>query len=145
MTIVCIDLTKYNYEQLTKVSEVIGIVDGSLQKEKKDGVKKVFLDPSARTTIGMIVTDPENYLMNYKGLVLCEEYSHLTKKEKDKLIKMQGSKLDLKRKKNSVHIIESLPSEEVLELDAILDKIGKYGIDSLTKNEKDFLDNISNS
>lgn len=69
----------------------------------------------------------------------------LTKKEKDKLIKMQGSKLDLKRKKNSVHIIESLPSEEVLELDDILDKIGKYGIDSLTKNEKDFLDNISNS
>jgi hypothetical protein len=145
MNIVCIDLTKYNYEQLTKVSEIIGIVDGSLQQDKKNGVKKVFLDPTARTTIGLIVSDPENYLRTYKGLVLCEEYSHLTKKEKDKLLKMEGSKLDFKRKKNSVHVVEGISVPEVLELDAILDKIGKLGIDSLTQKEKEFLDNISKS
>jgi hypothetical protein len=31
----------------------------------------------------------------------------------------------------------------VLELDPILDKIGKYGINSITKEEKDFLDNLN--
>lgn len=35
--------------------------------------------------------------------------------------------------------IENL--DEILEVDAILDKIGKYGITSITKNERDFLDN----
>lgn len=140
MNITCIDLTKYNYEQLTKVSESIGLLDGELQRNKKDGVKKIFLDCESKTTIGIIVKDPENY-KSYKGLVLCEEYSHLTKKEKDKLLKMENSKLDLKK---SVSVVESsLP--EVLELDDILDKIGKFGIDSLTKNEKLFLDNLSKS
>jgi hypothetical protein len=31
----------------------------------------------------------------------------------------------------------------VLEVDSILDKIGKYGINSITKEEKDFLDNLN--
>jgi hypothetical protein len=31
----------------------------------------------------------------------------------------------------------------VLEVDSILDKIGKYGISSITKEEKDFLDNLN--
>lgn len=31
----------------------------------------------------------------------------------------------------------------VLEVDFILDKIGKYGIDSISKEEKDFLNNIN--
>jgi len=30
-----------------------------------------------------------------------------------------------------------------LELDSVLEKITKYGIDSLSKNEKEFLDNLS--
>jgi len=144
VNIVCIDLTKYNYEQLTKVSEVIGILDGELLRDKKDGVKKVFLDDDVRSTIGIIVKDPENYKMTYKGLVLCEGYSHFTKKEKEKLLKMDGSKFDLKRKKKYFSVIEdNIP--EVLELDPILDKISNFGIDSLTKNEKYFLDNISKS
>jgi hypothetical protein len=31
----------------------------------------------------------------------------------------------------------------VLELDSILDKIGQYGINNITKEEKDFLDNLN--
>jgi hypothetical protein len=38
----------------------------------------------------------------------------------------------------------ALPAPEInLNVDAILDKISKYGIDSLLKEEKDFLDNSS--
>ena len=33
--IICVDLTKYNQSQLSKISDIIGIVDGSLQSSKK--------------------------------------------------------------------------------------------------------------
>ena len=39
--------------------------------------------------------------------------------------------------------IEVVQLPVVLELDVILDKIGKYGINSITKEEKDFLDNLN--
>ena len=39
--------------------------------------------------------------------------------------------------------IEIVQLPVVLELDVILDKIGKYGINSITKEEKDFLDNLN--
>ena len=41
----------------------------------------------------------------------------------------------------SKKVIVELPV--VLEVDSILDKIGKYGINSITKEEKDFLDNLN--
>ena len=43
----------------------------------------------------------------------------------------------------SVVDIEVVQLPVVLELDSILDKIGKYGINSITKEEKDFLDNLN--
>ena len=42
----------------------------------------------------------------------------------------------------SVVDIEVLQLPVVLNLDFILDKIGKYAINSITKEEKDFLDNL---
>ena len=39
--------------------------------------------------------------------------------------------------------IEVVQLPVVLEVDSILDKIGKYGINSITKEEKDFLDNLN--
>jgi hypothetical protein len=39
--------------------------------------------------------------------------------------------------------IEVVKLPVVLEVDSILDKIGKYGINSITKEEKNFLDNLS--
>jgi hypothetical protein len=42
--------------------------------------------------------------------------------------------------KNEVEV--KIEVEEVLELDPILEKISKFGVNSLTKREKDFLDNL---
>lgn len=39
--------------------------------------------------------------------------------------------------------IEVVKFPVFLEVDSILDKIGKYGINSITKEEKDFLDNLN--
>ena len=51
----------------------------------------------------------------------------------------------VKRKNKCRHLVESVISSPrklkvVLDVDTILDKIGQYGIDSITKEEKDFLD-----
>ena len=87
----------------------------------------------------------------YKGLYLNTNYSHLSQKDKDKLLKIQPT--DFKTKKNTKVFVESIKDsnkkvfsvKEVLETDAILDKIFKSGMNSLTMNEKKFLDDLSKS
>ena len=72
-------------------------------------------------------------------------------KDKDKLLKIQPT--DFKTKKNTKVFVESIKDsnkkvfsvKEVLETDAILDKIFKSGMNSLTMNEKKFLDDLSKS
>jgi hypothetical protein len=142
--IICVDLTKYNQSQLSKISDIIGIVDGSLQSSKKEGVKKVFFDKEKNLFIGEIIKETSNYLYSYKGLILTTEYSYLSKKEKENLIKMSGTNFD---SKNSVVKVQNTKSESTisvkLEVDAILEKIFNFGINSLTKSEKEFLDKES--
>ena len=50
----------------------------------------------------------------------------------------------LEWKKSNQNKVQFVDLPVVLEVDAILDKIAKYGIDSITKEEKDFLDNSVN-
>ena len=49
------------------------------------------------------------------------------------------------KEENVLNVVESVINSPrklkvVLDVDTILDKIGQYGIDSITKEEKDFLD-----
>jgi len=154
--IICVDLRKFNYDQLTKVSEFIGILDGSLQSAKKEGFIKSFFDTEKRSFIGVIHKDINRCSRSYKGLLLTEEYTSLSKKEKDILIKMDGTKIELKKstpqkeiksdtKKVDVVSDELLISdlEEILDVDLILEKIHSCGINSLTRKEKEYLDEES--
>jgi len=135
--ITLIDLKKYNDDQLTRISEIVGLVDGSLQLDKKEGITKVWFDFDSKVLIAFI---DNNVFGSYKGLVTNSDLK-LSKKEKDYLLNMKPTEFNTKKKKEvSVDII-TLPV--VLELDSILDKIKDYGIDSLVKEEKDFLDNLS--
>jgi hypothetical protein len=152
--IICVDLRKFNYEQLTKVSEFIGILDGSLQSAKKEGFIKSFFDTEKRSFIGVIHKDINRCSRSYKGLLLTEEYTSLSKKEKDILIKMDGTKIELKKstpqkevdskpEKESDKVVLVSDLEEILDIDLILEKIHSCGIKSLTKKEKEYLDNES--
>jgi hypothetical protein len=58
-----------------------------------------------------------------------------------KLPKARKTQVETVVEKVSKKVVVDLPV--ILELDAILDKIGKYGINSITKEEKDFLDNLN--
>ncbi len=162
--IFCVDLTKYNQDQLTKISDIIGINSGSLVEAKVNGTKRVYFDHENRLFIGELVKDATKYIRSYKNLVLTENFAHLSKREKDQLINMDPYKFNTKNVDkndlfNSVDETEIIEikgdvtkneivnvvrvSNVVLEIDAILDKIADFGIKSLTKEEKDFLDKES--
>lgn len=59
---------------------------------------------------------------------------------------IRTSKMDarLEWKKSNQNKVQFVDLPVVLEVDAILDKIAKYGIGSITKEEKEFLDNSVN-
>lgn len=155
----CIDLTKYNQDQLSKISGIVGLNDGALQEAKATGVRRVYFHHEKRLLIGELVANTEGYLRHYKNLIICEEFAQMTKKEKDKLIKLEPYKFNTKKngkneffeEKNEddefedIQLLDLNESEDILTLtvDSILDKISKSGIDSLTKAEKEFLDNES--
>jgi len=76
-------------------------------------------------------------LNNYRAF-LAEGYDIRTPSMDSVLAVIEATK---QREIEIVKLRESLPV--VLEMDTILEKIGKYGIDSITKEEKIFLDNLN--
>lgn len=63
--------------------------------------------------------------------------AHLPEKLKDFIFKPQESKMNIR-----VEYIK--PSSKVFDLDEVLEKIEKMGLESLTAEEKNFLDNFEN-
>jgi hypothetical protein len=80
----------------------------------------------------------EQALNNYKAF-LEEGYDIRTPSMDSKLLYFETKREETRQVKNKEVKIEL---SVVLETDAILDKIGKYGIDSITIEERNFLDNI---
>lgn len=79
----------------------------------------------------------EQALNNYKAF-LEEGYDIRTPSMDSKLIYFETKREEARQDKHEEVKIE-LPV--ILETDVILDKIGKYGIDSITEEERNFLDN----
>ena len=144
--ITLIDLKKYNDVQLTRISEIVGLVDGSLQDSKREGSSKLWFDFDSKTWIAVL---DDKVFGSYKGLVTNTKLK-LSKKEKDYLLNMKPTEFNTKKKKVRKEVVSDVVVDVVtlpvvLELDAILDKIKDYGIDTLVKEEKDFLDELSKS
>lgn len=116
--IICIDLTKFNNEKLVDVAKMIGIDYDALLHNKKAGFVKLFIDKLSGKTIAFTTKEDKesiNYTEFFTEMLKSIEPFILSKKE---------------------------PKE--LTVDGILDKISKYGIESLSVNEKKFLDENSN-
>lgn len=162
--IICIEVKKYNDSQLFVISEQLNIIDGYLKRLKDEGSVRVYWDVTKTYIIGSLKRKDLHNDYNktlYKGLLLNSNYFSMTKKEKDKLLNIQPMEFNTKKNatkpivifsnsvensQNNTDVIETVEvveTVEVLELDSILDKIYKFGINSLTKNEKEFLDNES--
>jgi len=114
--IICIDLTKFNYDKLKEVSSKLNVKLDILVNNKKEGFAKLFVDTNLSIIIAFTTKRDKN------RVVYTDVYDN-------KLLEM-----------NSFEIVKQ-PVQ--LDMDSVLEKITKYGIDSLNKNEKEFLDNLS--
>ena len=105
--IICIDLTKFNNEKLKEVSNELNLSYDIVLNNKKKGFAKIYL----------------------KGI---EVIAFTTKKDKGNIIFMESFKLGLL----FMDSFELTDEPIQFELDSVLEKITKYGIDSLSKKEK---------
>lgn len=110
--IICIDLTKYNQSKLQEVASVYKLNYDFLDKHKKGDSVKIWVDLSS----GILVAFTTKKITK---MIYSDEYM-------DFLSKMETITLAKK--------------EVLMDIDSILDKIAKYGIASITENEKSFLD-----
>jgi len=118
--IICIDLTQYTLTELKDVSEVYNIPFFYLEDLKGDPGEEVYFGKMWFDTLNQEIVGYSSILDKDK-LILSESYTDIISDIKPS---------DLKKRR-----------VDVLTIDNILDKIAKYGIDSLVKEEKDFLDN----
>lgn len=119
--IICIDLTQYTLQELKEVSEVYNIPFFYLEDLKGNPGEEVYFAKMWFDTLNQEIVGYSSILDKDK-LILSESYTDIISDIKPS---------DLKKRR-----------VDVLTVDNILDKIAKYGIDSLVKEEKDFLDNV---
>ena len=116
--IICIDLTKFNKDQLKRFCDINDFSYKPLLKLKLKTYAKLWID-SEGNCISFTLTEDNDFEI--------EDY--------DKMCFFIGY-LDML---SGVKVYE-FPKESVLDIDSILDNIIKYGKDSLTPEEIDFLD-----
>lgn len=121
--IICIDFTKVNDEQLKEFSSDHNFIYEVLRDLKQKTYAKMWFLPDGT---GVAFT------LAKKNLFKIVDY--------EKVRVFEGFVKDL----NDVRVYVPKPKEIILDVDIILDKILKYGEKSLTKEEKDFLDNMNN-
>ena len=122
MNIIIIDYAFTSDEKLRRICNELKINYDVLLKDKKEfKMYRAWIDITTKTMIAYSKTNSPN------KIIYTDSYDSLFR---------------------SIPIYEpkpiALPAPAVdLNIDSILDKISKYGIDSLLKEEKEFLDNSS--
>ena len=130
----CIDLTAYNYEKLEEIGVALKIANPSLLAEnKRIGIGKIWFDVKNDNAVIAYTIKGNSEILIADNFI--EDISKI--KSLDVIAKERPNVLDL------VESVIKSPKklEVILNVDAILDKIGQYGLDSITKEERDFLDN----
>lgn len=122
MNIIVIDYAFTSDEKLKRICEELNLNYNILIKDKKKfKLNRIWVDIKTKTMIAYSVTTKPN------EIIFTESYDDLFR-----TIPMYEPRP------------KELPAPKVdLNIDSILDKISKYGIDSLLKEERDFLDNSS--
>lgn len=164
--IICINTGSLNAQQLFSVCETYLIGFESIYEDKMAGVTMEWLNED-RDVVAYVCDGKFTITEKFNPLSK-KEYDRIKKIQPVKTPKMPKTNASLNNYKaflkegydiktksldsklNKSTNIVSIKAEVVdvkiklpvvLEVDAILDKIGKYGIDSITKEEKNFLDN----
>ena len=107
--IICIEIKKYNNQQLDVICEQLNFPLGSLIEFKDSGSTRLYWEKDKPYVIGSVKKEDLREKFHkplYKGLYLNTNYSHLSQKDKDKLLKIQPT--DFKTKKNTKVFVESI-------------------------------------
>jgi hypothetical protein len=115
-SIICIDLEKISNEQLREICSGLNIEIESLLNDKNKGFVKLWWCKKTFAVIAYTQKDDNTikYTTKFTSILSSMENYSLKKEEK---------------------------SKKIFNVDVILEKISKFGIQSLTKEEKEFLDN----
>ena len=145
--VICINLKSHNNDQLNSISVVYDLSLEALIELKSRGVDKIWVESGGDWVIAAVDSDSTH-------MYVCEKFCPITKKEKDKLEKIQPIKTPKVKKQSPIEednkIVQTIEKSKktkskksliILELDPILDKINESGIDCLSKEELDFLKN----
>jgi len=116
--IICIDLTMFNNEKLVEVSKLYNLEEKSLLSNKKNGFAKLYIN----ITDGVLIAF--TYKSNKDEIVIADTFTNSLKSIPSVTAKKKQPKFEM-------------------TIDNILDKISKYGIESLSINERNFLDENS--
>lgn len=126
MNIISIDYTNTSDEDIKLICDKFELNYKQMMRDRKTyKLKKVFIDVFNNKLIAFTTKrDPLNV--------------QFSEGAEDVFLKMPTYKIESKKE------IKQLPAPKIdLNIDSILDKISKYGINSLLKEERDFLDKSS--
>ena len=130
LNIVLINIKQYNLDQLSVISDSLGIEGNYLQDLKSSNASKVWIsingDNKIIEAICGVFTDIKGSVTTYKdsGLVILNGFTDLSKKEKDTLLKMKPTEFSTKRKAKT--LVESPVVEkvkEVIDVDSLMKQL----------------------
>ena len=133
-------------KSLTSIAEQYSINPEFLLALKSDNLKYIWIQ------LGEEVCVCESFTDNPEDVNFSKEYLPMTLKQKKSILAKECEKTPKSKAKTKIQKVEEVVEsvevdEEPIEyqLDNILDKISATGMQSLTKGEKEFLNNISKS
>jgi len=147
--VICISLKSHNEQQLKAISEVYRLDFQGLVNSKGFS-SKIWAEIDGEYAIAYITNSGDG------SVCINPKFCPMTKKQKDALLKIQPiktPKMPKNKKVVAVEEVESVESTKVdvvvnkypsveLTVDDVLDKISSYGINSLTKEELNFMNTI---
>jgi hypothetical protein len=164
--VISISLKSHNQQQLFSIAETYSISFETLVKMKEDGFTKIWVEIGGKFVIAC------QHKSCDEDLIIKDNFRPLTKKDHDFLKSIKPVKVpkmpktpvakanyrafvkegfDIKTASmdsaingtTSSQVINKTATSEVLEVDAILDKISAFGMSSLTEREKKYLEDLS--
>jgi hypothetical protein len=112
MNVICIDLTILSESKLKEICKVHDLEYEAMLSNKKQKISKIWIDKEADQIIGYTLKKSEIFYFHEDYLLYLKIMDPI-----------DPSKIEI-----------------VLNLDDILEKISQFGVESLTKEERDFLD-----
>ena len=135
--IVCLDLRTVNSSNIDRVSTIVNTHPDQILKLKEIEVVKIWIDVTSEYFVA--------YQPKGGDIVVKPAYCPVSKREVKKLVTM--TPISVKKVKTTTQkTLESVTTQKVvstskiiLEVDSILDKISASGMNSLSKEELEFL------